>query len=69
MALYRDALRTAASNKSIPGQWGRPHRRAALMTARLLPCRIRQVVAERGTELVGWYLEQQRERARPVARL
>ena len=27
-----------------------------------------QVVAERGTELVGWYLEQQRERARLVWR-
>ncbi len=27
-----------------------------------------QVVAERGTELVGWYLDQQRERARLVWR-
>jgi hypothetical protein len=28
----------------------------------------RQVAAERGTELVGWYIEQQRERARLVWR-
>jgi alkanesulfonate monooxygenase SsuD/methylene tetrahydromethanopterin reductase-like flavin-dependent oxidoreductase (luciferase family) len=61
MAIYQDALATA------PDSGARPVRRAALMTAGYChedPL----VVAERGTELVGWYLEQQRERARLVWR-
>ncbi|MEA2776253.1 MAG: hypothetical protein QOF90_1659 [Acetobacteraceae bacterium] len=61
MALYRDALRTARN-----GAAGTT-RRAALMTAGYChedPL----VVAERGTELVEWYIEQQRERARLVWR-
>ena len=41
--------------------------RAALMTAGYCH-EDPSVVAERGTELVGWYLEQQRERARLVWR-
>ena len=60
MALYRDALRTA------PGGSG-PRRRTALMTAGYCHEDPR-VAAERGTELVGWYIEQQRERARLVWR-
>ena len=61
MALYRDALRTA------PGSGPDRTRRAALMTAGYCH-EDPQVAAERGTELVGWYLEQQRERARLVWR-
>jgi alkanesulfonate monooxygenase SsuD/methylene tetrahydromethanopterin reductase-like flavin-dependent oxidoreductase (luciferase family) len=61
MALYQDALRTAPSN----GAGSTP--RAALMTAGYCHEDPR-VVAERGTELVGWYIEQQRERARLVWR-
>ena len=61
MALYRDALRTA------PAMGPDPRRRAALMTAGYCHEDPR-VVAERGTELVGWYIEQQRERARLVWR-
>jgi alkanesulfonate monooxygenase SsuD/methylene tetrahydromethanopterin reductase-like flavin-dependent oxidoreductase (luciferase family) len=57
MALYQDALRNA----------GGPPRRAALMTAGYCHEDPR-VVATRGTELVGWYIEQQRERARLVWR-
>ena len=57
MALYQDALRTA----------GGPPRRAALMTAGYCH-EDPQTVARRGTELVGWYIEQQRERARLVWR-
>ncbi len=59
MAIYKDALRTS------PGQGAGT--RAALMTAGFChedPA----VVADRGTELVGWYIEQQRERARLVWR-
>jgi alkanesulfonate monooxygenase SsuD/methylene tetrahydromethanopterin reductase-like flavin-dependent oxidoreductase (luciferase family) len=59
MALYRDALLTAPGNGIVP--------RTALMTAGYChedPL----VVTGRGTELVGWYLEQQRERARLVWR-
>jgi alkanesulfonate monooxygenase SsuD/methylene tetrahydromethanopterin reductase-like flavin-dependent oxidoreductase (luciferase family) len=56
MALYRDAL---------PSH--RPAPRTALMTAGYCHEDPR-VVAERGTELVGWYIEQQRERARLVWR-
>jgi alkanesulfonate monooxygenase SsuD/methylene tetrahydromethanopterin reductase-like flavin-dependent oxidoreductase (luciferase family) len=55
MAIYQDALPAGAA------------RRTALMTAGFChedPA----VVAERGTELVGWYIEQQRERARLVWR-
>ncbi len=61
MALYRDALRTA------PGAADAPAPRAALMTAGFCHADPK-VVAERGTELVGWYIEQQRERARLVWR-
>ena len=61
MALYRDALRKApVSGSATPP-------RAALMTA----CYCHedpQIAAERGSELVGWYIEQQRERARLVWR-
>src|SRR5205823_4497769 len=60
MALYQQALRTA------PGGAG-PHPRAALMTAGYCHADP-QVVAQRGTELVDWYIEQQRERARLVWR-
>ena len=61
MALYRDALQTAPANGGghVP--------RTALMTAGYCH-EDPQVVAERGTELVGWYIEQQRERARLVWR-
>jgi alkanesulfonate monooxygenase SsuD/methylene tetrahydromethanopterin reductase-like flavin-dependent oxidoreductase (luciferase family) len=61
MALYREALRTAPPKAAgaIP--------RAALMTAGYCHEDPR-VVAERGTELVAWYLDQQRERARLVWR-
>jgi alkanesulfonate monooxygenase SsuD/methylene tetrahydromethanopterin reductase-like flavin-dependent oxidoreductase (luciferase family) len=58
MALYKDAL---------PGHAISAPRRATLMTAGYCHEDPR-VVAERGTELVGWYLEQQRERARLVWR-
>jgi alkanesulfonate monooxygenase SsuD/methylene tetrahydromethanopterin reductase-like flavin-dependent oxidoreductase (luciferase family) len=59
MALYQDALRTAPDSGIIP--------RAALMTAGY--CHEDPLVAaQRGTELVAWYLEQQRERARLVWR-
>ncbi len=61
MALYQDALRTA------PGNGTGPAPRAALMTAGYCHEDPR-VVAERGTELVAWYIEQQRERARLVWR-
>ena len=60
MALYRDSLRRA-------GHGPTPSRRAALMTAGFCH-EDKRVVAERGTELVGWYIEQQRERARLVWR-
>ena len=58
MALYRDALQEAPGN---------PVRRTVLMTAGYCH-EDPQVVARRGTELVGWYMEQQRERARLVWR-
>jgi alkanesulfonate monooxygenase SsuD/methylene tetrahydromethanopterin reductase-like flavin-dependent oxidoreductase (luciferase family) len=64
MALYRDAL---PPTKPIGANGGGPKPRAALMTAGFChedPL----VVAERGTELVDWYIEQQRERARLVWR-
>src|SRR5207237_190549 len=61
MVLYRDALRAA------PGNGAGPAPRAALMTAGYCHEDPR-VVAERGTELVAWYIEQQRERARLVWR-
>jgi alkanesulfonate monooxygenase SsuD/methylene tetrahydromethanopterin reductase-like flavin-dependent oxidoreductase (luciferase family) len=64
MSLYRDALRTAQGNSLGNGA---PAPRAALMTAGYCHEDPR-VVAERGTELVGWYIEQQRERARLVWR-
>jgi alkanesulfonate monooxygenase SsuD/methylene tetrahydromethanopterin reductase-like flavin-dependent oxidoreductase (luciferase family) len=56
MALYRDAL---PHDKPAP--------RTALMTAGYCH-EDSAVVATRGTELVGWYIEQQRERARLVWR-
>jgi alkanesulfonate monooxygenase SsuD/methylene tetrahydromethanopterin reductase-like flavin-dependent oxidoreductase (luciferase family) len=55
MAIYCDALPASAQP------------RAALMTAGFCHEDPR-VVASRGTELVGWYIEQQRERARLVWR-
>ncbi|HEY0423398.1 MAG TPA: LLM class flavin-dependent oxidoreductase [Rhodopila sp.] len=61
MAIYQDALWTARDDATRTG------RRTALMTAGYChedPL----VVAERGTELVAWYIEQQRERARLVWR-
>jgi alkanesulfonate monooxygenase SsuD/methylene tetrahydromethanopterin reductase-like flavin-dependent oxidoreductase (luciferase family) len=61
MALYHDALPMAASNTAGPT------RRAALMTAGYCHEDPR-VVTGRGTELVAWYLDQQRERARLVWR-
>jgi alkanesulfonate monooxygenase SsuD/methylene tetrahydromethanopterin reductase-like flavin-dependent oxidoreductase (luciferase family) len=60
MAIYRDALQTAPADSTGT-------RRAALMTAGYCHEDPR-VVAERGTELVDWYVEQQRERARLVWR-
>jgi len=60
MAIYRDALQTAPADSAGT-------RRAALMTAGYCHENPR-VVAERGTELVSWYIEQQRERARLVWR-
>jgi alkanesulfonate monooxygenase SsuD/methylene tetrahydromethanopterin reductase-like flavin-dependent oxidoreductase (luciferase family) len=59
MALYQDALRIAPGNGIVP--------RTALMTAGYCH-EDPHVVAQRGTELVGWYLEQQRDRARLVWR-
>jgi alkanesulfonate monooxygenase SsuD/methylene tetrahydromethanopterin reductase-like flavin-dependent oxidoreductase (luciferase family) len=61
MALYHEALRAAPDNGATS------IRRTALMTAGFCHEDPR-VVAERGTELVGWYIEQQRERARLVWR-
>jgi alkanesulfonate monooxygenase SsuD/methylene tetrahydromethanopterin reductase-like flavin-dependent oxidoreductase (luciferase family) len=61
MAVYQEALQTA------PVTGAMPTRRAALMTAGYCH-EDPQVVAQRGTELIGWYLEQQRERARLVWR-
>ena len=60
MAIYRDALQTAPSREG-------PAPRAALMTAGYCH-EDPKIVAERGTELVAWYIEQQRERARLVWR-
>jgi alkanesulfonate monooxygenase SsuD/methylene tetrahydromethanopterin reductase-like flavin-dependent oxidoreductase (luciferase family) len=53
--------------KPASGNGAAPARRAALMTAGYCH-EDPQIVARRGTELVGWYLEQQRERARLVWR-
>ena len=61
MVLYQDALRIA------PGNGVGLRRRTALMTAGYCH-EDPQVVAQRGTQLVGWYIEQQRERARLVWR-
>ena len=60
MAIYRDALQTAPADTAGT-------RRAALMTAGFCH-EDPHVVADRGTELVEWYIEQQRERARLVWR-
>ena len=62
MALYRDSMRTAPS-----GNGASTNRRAALMTAGFCH-EDPKIIATRGTELVGWYIEQQRERARLVWR-
>ncbi len=69
MALYREALLEAPPAAGTPasGNGAGPAPRAALMTAGFCH-EDPQVVARRGTELVGWYLEQQRERARLVWR-
>jgi alkanesulfonate monooxygenase SsuD/methylene tetrahydromethanopterin reductase-like flavin-dependent oxidoreductase (luciferase family) len=61
MAVYQDARRTAPVTGAVPT------RGAALMTAGYCH-EDPHVVAQRGTELIGWYLEQQRERARLVWR-
>jgi alkanesulfonate monooxygenase SsuD/methylene tetrahydromethanopterin reductase-like flavin-dependent oxidoreductase (luciferase family) len=61
MALYRAALAAAPSSRLVINP------RAALMTAGYCH-EDHRVVAERGTELIAWYLEQQRERARLVWR-
>ncbi|MBV8091715.1 MAG: LLM class flavin-dependent oxidoreductase, partial [Acetobacteraceae bacterium] len=61
MGLYQGALATA------PGDGTEANNRTALMTAGYCHEDSR-VVAERGTDLVGWYIEQQRERARLVWR-
>jgi alkanesulfonate monooxygenase SsuD/methylene tetrahydromethanopterin reductase-like flavin-dependent oxidoreductase (luciferase family) len=61
MALYREATAAAPANGAAP----RP--RAALMTAGYCH-EDKRIAAERGTELVAWYLDQQRERARLVWR-
>ena len=60
LALYHEALRTA------PVHGAMPNRRTALMTAGYCH-EDPQIVAQRGAELIGWYLEQ-RERARLVWR-
>ena len=61
LGIYNSALGSAPGGGPIPG------RRATLMTAGF--CHENpEVVANRGTELVGWYIEQQRERARLVWR-
>jgi len=59
MALYRESLPDGDGAALRP--------RAALMTAGYCH-EDSKVVAERGTELVDWYIEQQRERARLVWR-
>ena len=59
MTIYRDSLKTAPATAHKP--------RAALMTAGFCH-EDPNVVATRGTELVEWYIEQQRERARLVWR-
>lgn len=65
MAIYRDALRGGRAHHT--GNGATPAPRAALMTAGFCHENPR-IVAERGTELVDWYIEQQRERARLVWR-
>jgi alkanesulfonate monooxygenase SsuD/methylene tetrahydromethanopterin reductase-like flavin-dependent oxidoreductase (luciferase family) len=59
MRLYNDAMQDS--------QAAHRTRRAALMTAGYCH-EDRKMVQQRGTELVGWYMEQQRERARLVWR-
>jgi len=60
MGLYRAALQDAPTGGSL-------NRRTALMTAGYCH-EDPQMVAQRGTALAGWYMEQQRERARLVWR-
>jgi alkanesulfonate monooxygenase SsuD/methylene tetrahydromethanopterin reductase-like flavin-dependent oxidoreductase (luciferase family) len=60
MAIYRDALARAPRRAA-----GAAAPRAALMTAGFCH-EDKRVAASRGTELVAWYIEQQRERARLV---
>ncbi len=71
IGLYREALPTAPGPDHKPDhkidRAAAPAPRAALMTAGYCHEDPR-VAAQRGTELVGWYLEQQRERARLVWR-
>jgi len=61
MGLYQESLRNAPPGLTMV------NRHTALMTAGFCH-EDRHVVAQRGTELVTWYLEQQRERARLVWR-
>lgn len=61
MGLYREALRAAQPSCSLINS------QTALMTAGFCH-EDRRVVETRGVELVAWYLEQQRERARLVWR-
>jgi alkanesulfonate monooxygenase SsuD/methylene tetrahydromethanopterin reductase-like flavin-dependent oxidoreductase (luciferase family) len=61
MSIYQDALHSASPNGF------EPVRRAALMTAGYCH-EDPKIAAQRGTELVDWYIEQQRERARLVWR-
>ena len=60
LGIYNDALATAPNAAGMP-------RRTTLMTAGFCH-EDRNVIASRGTELVAWYIEQQRERARLVWR-
>jgi len=60
MGLYQEALQDAPNTASV-------NRRTALMTTGYCHEDPR-LVAERGTELAEWYIEQQRERARLVWR-
>lgn len=61
MGIYKDALQDAQPGSPLI------NRRTALMTAGYCH-EDRKVVEQRGVELVDWYIEQQRERARLVWR-
>ena len=60
------ALSRLAAHRAEPRLGGAAARRAD--DRRLSATRTRKIAAERGSELVGWYIEQQRERARLVWR-